>query len=454
MREIMALPETRERELVRVLIMTFQATDRFRDSDLAGARSLAREARQLAEAFGDQESVLEFDLLLARIEIVDGRYESGLRDGMRAAREARDAGYEAVGVTGYRNIAVLAARVMDARAAELALHEGLQYADAIEQSHCRQTMAVTTAALDWAAGRWDAADERARHELVDRGCRTGTVGALDVIGLVALGRGRLDEARRWLDESLEVGRRVGAPTYLLTPLWALAEVELAAGDAAAAVARCEEAENVARSSGEWAMFIPAVVPGARSLIASLRPDDAERWLREAREYLAPWASVAAPALSHAEGLVRLAQGSTSAAREALERAARGWTDRGRIWESSWAKLDLAQTLIRLNRGADAAAVLADVRSKATALTSEPLLARTEELARATHGRTLEQEPWRPLTVREFEVARLIAEGRTNAEIADELAIAAKTASSHVEHILAKLGVSRRAEIAAWAATRV
>jgi DNA-binding CsgD family transcriptional regulator len=59
------------------------------------------------------------------------------------------------------------------------------------------------------------------------------------------------------------------------------------------------------------------------------------------------------------------------------------------------------------------------------------------------------EPWRPLTVREFEVARLISEGRTNAEIAASLGIAPKTASAHVEHILAKLGASRRAEIAAW-----
>jgi DNA-binding CsgD family transcriptional regulator len=79
------------------------------------------------------------------------------------------------------------------------------------------------------------------------------------------------------------------------------------------------------------------------------------------------------------------------------------------------------------------------------------MARIEELVRATHGRSLEQEPWRPLTMREFEVARRVAEGRTNAEIADDLAIAVKTASSHIEHILAKLGVSRRAEIAAWAA---
>jgi DNA-binding CsgD family transcriptional regulator len=47
---------------------------------------------------------------------------------------------------------------------------------------------------------------------------------------------------------------------------------------------------------------------------------------------------------------------------------------------------------------------------------------------------------------------LIAEGLTNAEIAGELSIAPKTASSHVEHILAKLGVTRRAEIATWVAT--
>jgi DNA-binding CsgD family transcriptional regulator len=41
---------------------------------------------------------------------------------------------------------------------------------------------------------------------------------------------------------------------------------------------------------------------------------------------------------------------------------------------------------------------------------------------------------------------------TNGEIADELSIAAKTASAHVEHILAKLRVTRRAEIATWVAT--
>ena len=44
------------------------------------------------------------------------------------------------------------------------------------------------------------------------------------------------------------------------------------------------------------------------------------------------------------------------------------------------------------------------------------------------------EPWAPLTAREFEVARLITEGMTNAQVA------------------AKLGVGRRAEVAAWVAS--
>jgi DNA-binding CsgD family transcriptional regulator len=60
-------------------------------------------------------------------------------------------------------------------------------------------------------------------------------------------------------------------------------------------------------------------------------------------------------------------------------------------------------------------------------------------------------PWSPLTPRELEVATLLADGLTNAEIADRLRIAPKTASSHVEHILAKLGARRRAEVAAWVA---
>ncbi|MBO2455164.1 LuxR family transcriptional regulator [Actinomadura barringtoniae] len=51
-----------------------------------------------------------------------------------------------------------------------------------------------------------------------------------------------------------------------------------------------------------------------------------------------------------------------------------------------------------------------------------------------------------LTRREYEVARLAAQGMSNREIAQRLVISKRTADAHMEHILAKLGISRRAHI--------
>lgn len=59
----------------------------------------------------------------------------------------------------------------------------------------------------------------------------------------------------------------------------------------------------------------------------------------------------------------------------------------------------------------------------------------------------------PLTPREREVAALVALGLTNREIAARLTIADRTATSHVVHILSKLGFRSRAMVAAWVAQR-
>ena len=59
----------------------------------------------------------------------------------------------------------------------------------------------------------------------------------------------------------------------------------------------------------------------------------------------------------------------------------------------------------------------------------------------------------PLTSREQEVANLIAEGLSNREIARTLTISPRTAESHVDHILTKLDVSSRTQIAAWVLSR-
>ena len=311
-------------------------------------------------------------------------------------------------------------------------------------------MSTTHAILDWAAGRWDDADRRARQELVELGCRRGVLGSLDVIGLVAVGRGRLDAARRWLDESLASGRVIGEVQCLLTPLWGLAEADLLAADPASAVERCEEALALAVHTGERALLVPFVVTGVRACQASRRPEAAEAWLDRVRQHLAGWDRAQA-ALDHADGLVRLAAGSTVSARTSLERAVGEWEALGRSWEATWARLDLAACLVRGNRHLDALPLLDEVRRAGDRLRSEPILARVDELAATARSRGITDEPWRPLSAREFEVARLIAHGMTNGAIANELTLSPRTVGAHVEHILAKLGATRRAEIAVWVA---
>jgi DNA-binding CsgD family transcriptional regulator len=54
--------------------------------------------------------------------------------------------------------------------------------------------------------------------------------------------------------------------------------------------------------------------------------------------------------------------------------------------------------------------------------------------------------WDNLTAREMEIARLVAQGEHNAEVARELQISPFTVETHLKHIYAKLRVSSRAEL--------
>jgi two-component system, NarL family, response regulator NreC len=56
-----------------------------------------------------------------------------------------------------------------------------------------------------------------------------------------------------------------------------------------------------------------------------------------------------------------------------------------------------------------------------------------------------------LTDRETEVVKLLTRGHTNRQIADELDLSVRTVESHRAHIMAKLGLSSRAELVRWAA---
>jgi DNA-binding NarL/FixJ family response regulator len=57
-----------------------------------------------------------------------------------------------------------------------------------------------------------------------------------------------------------------------------------------------------------------------------------------------------------------------------------------------------------------------------------------------------------LTNREREVARLVADGLTNRAIATRLVLSERTAANHVQHILDKLGLANRSQVASWVST--
>jgi DNA-binding NarL/FixJ family response regulator len=59
-----------------------------------------------------------------------------------------------------------------------------------------------------------------------------------------------------------------------------------------------------------------------------------------------------------------------------------------------------------------------------------------------------------LSRREQQVAQLVARGLTNRQIAEELFVSERTAENHVQHILAKLGLSNRTQIATWSGAKV
>jgi DNA-binding NarL/FixJ family response regulator len=79
------------------------------------------------------------------------------------------------------------------------------------------------------------------------------------------------------------------------------------------------------------------------------------------------------------------------------------------------------------------------------LNAEPALARI-----AAQSERAGPQPAGALSDREAQVLRLLAAGKTNRHIAEELFISEKTVARHVSNIFDKLGVSSRAGATAWA----
>jgi DNA-binding CsgD family transcriptional regulator/tetratricopeptide (TPR) repeat protein len=448
--EVDAAPPGPERESFRIFALHNLAMTEYDACHFAEARRLQREAREVAALSGNPILVLAHDNPLAQLDIIDGHVTAGLAAIRAIGAKVRGSGAEDSGVSCYRDVALLAIRAMDYREANDGLAEGLRYAESVEQTFCGHWLASSEAVVSWADGRWDDAYRQGSQAISDPGSAGSRVMASWAVGYVDLGRGDRAAAEARLRPAIEFARTAERVDMLLPAQWGLAEAALHAGDAERAAELADEALRIAREAGEWMLIAPFAVTGVRAHLAAGRPDAAIRYLEQFQRAIGPGAEIARPATEHATGLLKLAEGATGAAREHLEAAVRAWQERGRIWEMLWAKLDLAGTLLRSNRFADAMALIRDVQDAATAIGSEPLLLRAAQLSRVARGRGEEVEPWHPLTTREFEVARLVAQGLTNVQIGEQLFVSPKTVSAHIEHILAKLAVARRAEIAVWA----
>jgi DNA-binding CsgD family transcriptional regulator/tetratricopeptide (TPR) repeat protein len=368
----------------------------------------------------------------------------------QAIRRARELGLEAEAARGYRMIGSSASTLVEYERAEHWLSEGIEYAARTEQWNHRHYMASHQAHVWWCQGRWDEADRAAQRALTEQeGGITTRITALHVAGFVALGRGDADSAATALDEARAAGEDMGELQRFSPALWGLAECAVVRQDHAAAVTLTESGYDASHAVADAANLFPFLVTGTRARLAQHDLAGAQAWADKVSADLgARGIPGTLPAVDHAAGLLRLAAGRTGQARELLAAAHAAWSARGRWWEAQWCAPDLARCAVASNRRTEASTLVAAVRAAASGVAAEPLLA-----ASAGIGSRLDEhdaaQPWSPLTLRELEVARLVARGLTNREIAGQLRITARTAGSHLEHIRAKLGASRRSEIAAW-----
>jgi DNA-binding NarL/FixJ family response regulator len=319
------------------------------------------------------------------------------------------------------------------------------------------------------AGRWDEAlaELETATALSEEAELAWTVDVLANRALILVRRNEL-EAARTLIGSAEHALAAGAPEFRIGWVaWAGALADEAEGDEAGALERLWAAwERVGAigAHGEQRTFAPDLARMLASAAAAAGGDGGAAAGGAAAESARRLAEVALaiealarrnPQLASVEALALRCRALADGDAEGLARAAERCPEGPRPHERALAHEDAAVALVAAgerDRGrarADVALALYEQLDARRELARAEARLRSAGLRRGRRGsRARAAVGWEALTPSERQVAELAAEGLTNPQIAERLVVSRHTVATHVSHVLAKLGLRSRYELAA------
>jgi DNA-binding CsgD family transcriptional regulator len=223
----------------------------------------------------------------------------------------------------------------------------------------------------------------------------------------------------------------------------LALLRLVQGDVDAAVTGIRRALGETMDPLRRARLLPAHI---EIMLDAGGVDEAERACQELEQIAASYESgVLATMAAHARGAVALARNDAEAALGPLRRAWREWRGLEAPYNAARVRVLLGKACRMLGDTDTASLELEAARFTFERLGAAPDVAGLDALTRGPTDRRSHG-----LTPRELEVLALVATGKTNRAIADDLHISEKTVARHVSNIFTKLGLSSRSAATAYA----
>jgi ATP/maltotriose-dependent transcriptional regulator MalT len=278
------------------------------------------------------------------------------------------------------------------------------------------------------------------------GMRRGVAAALCLRATLQARRGQYTKATACLDEARSVyGEGFTNDLHLLGPgNVCQAMVLLGQADVRSAL---QVASAVVPGGAAVPAFCSAVLGEAQVAAGDL--DGARHTARLIAQH-GPGAPYPAAVSTWIDGLVARAEGDWPAAAAAFGRAADGFAALAMPYEAVTAQLDWAHVVaVPVGSDEEHAQVVARVMEQLEAadrLGARPVADRARRLLRKLGARPTAPPRTRlpgQLSVREAEIAQLVADGLSNPEIADRLFISQRTVTTHLQHIYQRLGVGSR-----------